>query len=251
MNPGNPIMNKRIRLIAFAFVAIVGGYGFLAQGKFLVPQVRQGPVHGPVVVELFTSQGCSSCPPADALIAKLAREHGVIAISRPVTYWDRLGWRDTLAREGNTDLQRSYVARGIGGEVFTPQVVVSGQASAVGSDERSIRGLIADASRGATASITMKPGALSLDGVSGTASDVKIVTLRRNVPVRIGSGENGGHNIIYTNVVARELVIGTWRGSAQQFALPASRMAAAGGEMTAVIVQQRGNGPILGALMLP
>ena len=245
-------MQKRICFPAAAAVAIIGGYALLAQGKTAAPVVR----HGPVVVELFTSQGCSSCPPADALIGRLAREPGIIAISRPVTYWDRLGWRDTLARESNTTLQRAYVARGIGGEVYTPQVVVQGRTSAVGSDESEIRRLITSASRGASAAITSQPdshGQLSLtvNGSSGAAADVKLVTLRRSVPVPIGNGENGGRSIVYTNVVGQEQTIGSWRGGAQQFALPASRRAIAGEEGAAVIVQLRGNGPILGALMLP
>ena len=249
---GTGIMQKRILFPAIFGILIVGGNAFLAQGKTPASPLLRSPV----VVELFTSQGCSSCPPADALIGRLAEEPGIIAISRPVTYWDCLGWHDTLAREANTALQRSYVARGIGGEVFTPQVVVQGQASAVGSDERAIHRLVANAAGIANASITARAGdhgglSLLLDGVSGIATEVKLVTLRRKVAVRIGNGENSGRSIVYTNVVSRERAIGTWRGGAQQFAMPANRMATAGGEQTAVIVQQRGGGPIIGALMLP
>ena len=84
--------------------------------------------HHPVLLELFTSQGCSSCPPADRLAERLTKEPGLLVISRPVTYWDRLGWKDTLAREENTQLQRAYAARGLAGEngVFTPQIVIDG-----------------------------------------------------------------------------------------------------------------------------
>ena len=98
----------------------------------------------PVAVELFTSQGCSSCPPADALIEKLAKEPNIIAITRPVTYWDNMGWKDTLGREANTALQRSYAARGgEGSGVYTPQAMVQGEAAAVGSSEAKLRRLCA------------------------------------------------------------------------------------------------------------
>ncbi len=97
----------------------------------------------PVAVELFTSQGCSSCPPADALIERLAKEPNIVAITRPVTYWDSLGWKDTLAREANTILQRSYAARGgEGSGVYTPQAMVQGRMAAVGSSEGKLRRLI-------------------------------------------------------------------------------------------------------------
>ncbi len=97
----------------------------------------------PVAVELFTSQGCSSCPPADVLMSKLAREPNIVVLTRPVTYWDKLGWKDTLAREENTSLQRSYAARGgEGSGVYTPQAMVQGRMAAVGSNEGQLRRLI-------------------------------------------------------------------------------------------------------------
>ncbi|MEL6486536.1 MAG: DUF1223 domain-containing protein, partial [Pseudomonadota bacterium] len=95
----------------------------------------------PVLVELFTSQGCSSCPPADRLADRLDSEDGLVIISRPVDYWDRLGWTDTLASPQNTALQRAYARRGLGGYngVYTPQSVVAGAFGEVGSDERALR----------------------------------------------------------------------------------------------------------------
>jgi hypothetical protein len=91
----------------------------------------------PVLVELFTSQGCSSCPPADEFLDRLAREPGIVAISRPVTSWDALGWRDTLAREENTRLQRAYAARH-GDEAYTPQAVVQGRVLLIGGREGAV-----------------------------------------------------------------------------------------------------------------
>ncbi len=103
------------------------------------------PAAHPVAVELFTSQGCSSCPPADAVLARLARDPEVVAISRPVTYWDQLGWKDTLAPQANTDLQRAYADHDGSGRVYTPQAVVQGAEGVVGAQEANIRKLIAAA----------------------------------------------------------------------------------------------------------
>ncbi len=99
----------------------------------------------PVAIELFTSQGCSSCPPADAALARLAQDPGVVAITRPVTYWDALGWKDTLAREENTRLQRGYAARQQSHSVYTPEAVVQGEAGTVGSREAEVRRMVAAA----------------------------------------------------------------------------------------------------------
>ena len=125
---------------------------------------------GPVVAELFTSQGCSSCPPADAVAARLARDPGVLVISRPVTYWDRLGWKDSLGREENTRLQRQYGDRAFGGaNIYTPQVVVDGRAQAVGSQEAKVRGLLATA-----AAVRRKAGLSVRIAASGTGTQVML-----------------------------------------------------------------------------
>ncbi|HEX4301196.1 MAG TPA: DUF1223 domain-containing protein [Rhizomicrobium sp.] len=97
----------------------------------------------PVVVELFTSQGCSSCPPADALLGRLAQRPGVIAITLPITYWDMLGWKDTLASEANTRRQKSYAAAMGHGGVYTPQIVVDGAVDVVGSRAANVEMAIA------------------------------------------------------------------------------------------------------------
>jgi hypothetical protein len=115
-------------LLAVAAVLIFG----LPDGPAIANH-RAGPVQRPVLVELFTSQGCASCPPADRLIAKLDREGGAVAVSRPVTSWDELGWADTLARGANDRLQRDYATRAIpGAGAYTPEAVVGGAAAAAG-----------------------------------------------------------------------------------------------------------------------
>ncbi len=228
-------------------------------GTMLGAQKAQSPQHssggGPVVVELFTSQGCSSCPPADALIARMAREPGVLVITRPVTIWDRLGWRDTLARPANTELQRSYAAHGNDGNgVYTPQAVIAGRDAAVGSDEAAIRRMIAR-SAAMPAAVAVSGDAaqgytISVSGKVPAAAQVKAIALRSAVPVRIGSGENGGRAITYANVVSDERVIGQWRGGNASFAVPPAMASAGSTDHLAVIVQAAGGGPIWGAVKL-
>src|SRR5690349_18078794 len=122
----------RQTLFALALLAL-GACSPSASSQAMTPQGRRV-----ALVELFTSQGCSSCPPADAVMQRLADEAGVVAILRPVTYWDEEGWRDTLARPENTARQLAY-ARALGVQVYTPQAVVDGRVALVGSQESNVR----------------------------------------------------------------------------------------------------------------
>ncbi len=207
------------------------------QGPAPQPQARQ-----PVVLELFTSQGCSSCPPADAFVETLAQRPDIVAITRPVTYWDRLGWKDTLARPENTQRQRSYAARGgEGSGVYTPQIVVQGQYGAVGSSQGTVQAHIAMARQSQSVAIALRPGFVAVAGKSEGA-DVHVIGLRSSSTVRIGKGENGGRVVRYSNVYVGEKLLGRWHGGPQTFALPALNMV--GADRYAVIVQS-GTGPIL------
>lgn len=213
-----------------------------------------GPNPHPVAVELFTSQGCSSCPPADAVQAKFAAEPGVVAITRPVTYWDRLGWKDTLARPANTALQQAYAAKRLpGAGVYTPGMVVQGRAGAVGGQEAKVRGLIGQASRLAEPGLTV---AAAPDGgrrvaLSGNGTgEVIVVALRRAVDVAIGNGENGGRRIRYSNVLIGERSVGSWNGGTTTVAIPAAALKIAGADRYALLVRQPGGGPILAARYL-
>jgi hypothetical protein len=124
-------MIKRAILLPLV-LGLIGVAGFVAWGARPANPLAHPTAAHPVVLELFTAQGCSSCPPADAALAVFARDPNVVAISRPVTYWDSLGWRDTLARPANTELQRAYAARQHSDDVYTPQVVVQGTIALVG-----------------------------------------------------------------------------------------------------------------------
>jgi len=116
---------------------------FAAAAAALVEAVSAGEVRRPVVVELFTSQGCSSCPPADELLGRLSNRRGVLAISLPITYWDMLGWKDTLASSANTHRQKAYASTMGHGAVYTPQIIVDGVSDVVGSREGDVEAAIA------------------------------------------------------------------------------------------------------------
>ncbi|GAA0733453.1 DUF1223 domain-containing protein [Sphingomonas japonica] len=206
----------------------------------------------PVAVELFTSQGCSSCPPADRIMAQLAADPGVVAITRPVTYWDRLGWKDTLASPRNTALQAAYSARGIpGAGNYTPQSVVQGRSGTVGGRGPAIRALIDQASRLPQPRVgIVRDSAGVTVAVSGTApadARVSVVALRRSVDVAIGTGENGGRRLRYSNVFVDERPIGRWTGGAQRAAVPTDAIKVPGADRYAVLVRQGAAGPILAA----
>lgn len=227
-----------------AMLLALGGGGAAAEVPMAAP---------PVAVELFTSQGCSSCPPADAVMAKLAREPGVVAITRPVTYWDRLGWKDTLARPANTALQQAYTGRRIpGAGNYTPQAVVAGRSGAVGGQEAKLRQLIAAARR--QPQPTLLPAedgrSVAVNGRAGAGAEVVLVALRGAVTVPIRSGENGGRRITYSNVALAEQPLGRWTGGWKRFPLPAAARRVPGADRYAVLVRQGGGGPILAARYL-
>ena len=244
-----------MRVFVLSLAALVGSTFLFGTGTTTGPAATTIPA-APVVVELFTSQGCSSCPPADALIARLAAEPGVVAITRPVTYWDNLGWTDTLARDENTRLQRAYAARGgVGSGVYTPQAMVQGTLGAVGSDEGDLRRLIAKARMQVGPTLTVARAAdgmwtVALGGEAGRDARVTLVNLRSSVAVRIGSGENGGRVVRYSNVLVDEKRLGRWSGGPARFAVSPTMTRAPGADRAAVIVRQGDAGPILAARFL-
>src|SRR5713101_2054972 len=126
----------------------------------------------PVVVELFTSQGCSSCPPADALLGELSRRAGVLALGFHISYWDRLGWRDPLSSSASTERQKAYARRLTGGQVYTPQLVVDGTSEMVGSDREAVLAALREAGEA-------RPSAIA---------PVIFAADRRSVAIGAGSG---------------------------------------------------------------
>ncbi len=196
------------------------------------------------VVELFTSQGCSSCPPADRLLGELARDPSLVTMSLPIDYWDYIGWKDTLAKPRHTVRQRFYAKTRGDGDVFTPQVVVNGLTHAVGSDKAAIEQAIAESRReGATLDLPVKlavaDGKLTVNvlgaGTEKAGGEVWLCALGTAVPVAIGRGENSGHTLTYHNVVRRWVKLGDWTGATRTFSVPLADLESA--DAAAVIVQ--------------
>lgn len=210
----------------------------------------------PVAVELFTSQGCSSCPPADALLERLADDPGVVAIGRAVTYWDGLGWKDTLARPANTELQRAYSSHGLPGSGnYTPEAVIQGRRGAVGSSEGEVRRAIENSGRLPEPGLKIARAAggsrtVSLSGTPGQPAEVMLVALRRHSDVQIGRGENGGRTLRYANALIGERRIGGWSGGDAALTIPAAALRVAGADRYALIVREGAGGAILAARYL-
>ena len=213
------------------------------------------------VVELFTSQGCSSCPAADKLLGELARDPNLIALSLPIDYWDYLGWKDTLADARFTARQKAYSRARGDRDVYTPQVIVNGSAHVVGSDRARIEGAI-DATKKSEGVMSV-PVSMSVSGKQinvsiagsnkGTAArrgEVWICSVSKAVPISIGRGENRGREITYHNVVRNLLKVGDWNGSAGNWTVPLENISRDGVDAAVVYVQDgsRDNpGPMLGA----
>lgn len=183
----------------------------------------------PVVIELFTSQGCSSCPPADRLIGKLARQPGVFALSLPVDLWDYVGWKDTLALPYHAQRQRQY-AKGRGdNRVYTPQAIINGIAHVVGSDPTAIRSQAEICyGRDGALSIPMRvegaPEGLKVEigatrGTAPSAASLWLVRVASSREVKIKRGENSGQTFTYVNVARGFTRVGEWKGEAASFTL--------------------------------
>jgi hypothetical protein len=198
------------------------------------------------VVELFTSQGCSSCPPADAVMGTLAGDDSLVVMSLPIDYWDYLGWKDTLARPRDAVRQRGYAAKRGDHEIYTPQAVINGMTHVVGSDRAAIDKAIEATNR--THPALVVPVSITDDGANLNVSvaaakeespkgEIWLCALTKNVPVAIGRGENRGRTVTYHNVVRRWLQLGVWTGTTQTFTVPKSKFAAEDVDMVAVLVQ--------------
>jgi hypothetical protein len=197
------------------------------------------------VIELFTSQGCSSCPPADKLMAEYARDPSVIALSLAVDYWDYLGWKDTLALSGHTSRQRAYAKARGDREVYTPQAVIDGAVHALGSDKAAIEKAIRQTREHSSPllPVTIERAGDKLTVTVAASKDEKgqgevwLCPITRSVPVTISRGENSGHTLTYSNVVRRWIKLGEWTGKAQTFNVPLKDVQSSGIDSAAVIVQ--------------
>lgn len=206
---------------------------------------------GPALIELFTSQGCSSCPPADLLAHVLDKEGEIVVISRPVTYWDRLGWKDTLAREENTLLQQAYTQRGLEGRngIYTPQMVIDGRIGVVGSLEREVREIVNNRPQQIAAIRTRRAadGSISvgLGGQTEREAELMLLSINSQRKVNIERGENGGRHLRYTNVLRDERFITNWNGGKKSIKIDQSQLAGADANRFALILREPNGGPVL------
>ncbi len=216
--------------------------------------------HGPAVVELFTSQGCSSCPPADALLGKLTDMPGVLTLSFSVDYWDYLGWRDTLGTPANSERQREYARARGDGRVYTPQAVVDGLLHVNGADERLVLDAI-DAAKVRLRDVRVPVSARAegdtlvieigdaQEGSHSRDATVWLAIAKEKETVPISRGENRGKTITYRHPVREMTPVGMWRGEAMSLRLPLKDLKTMGGDYLVTLLQVGSGGPILGAAL--
>jgi hypothetical protein len=219
----------------------------LALGCLVVLEAPAANAEPRAVLELFTSQGCSSCPEADKLLGELARDPSLVPLTLAVDYWDYLGWKDTLALKGHTTRQRAYANVRGDRDVYTPQMVVNGSVHVNGGDKAAIERAI-DKSRkqaltfGIQASIADDKLTVNLPAKNDSAAgEIWLCPITRAVPVKIGRGENRGSTITYTNVVRRWIKLGEWNGKAQTFNVPLKDLQNGGDIDSVAVVVQSGS----------
>ena len=232
---------RPFRLLAASVGILVGTASAAMSGP-----VRAADAAHPTVVELFQSQGCSSCPPANANVMAIADRPDILALSWQVTYWDHLGWKDTFDDAAFTQRQRDYASAFGRRQVFTPEVVVNGRSDVVGDNPGPLSALIRQADRGQAGPAVMVAGDRAT--VSGTGARAIVLLVRydpRILQVPIARGENGGRTLPHRNVVREVVALGEWAGPIpHSFVLPAARRP---GLDTAILVQAGRGGPILAA----
>ncbi|MBC7522512.1 MAG: DUF1223 domain-containing protein [Sandarakinorhabdus sp.] len=212
----------------------------------LAPSAHAADARHPAVIELFQSQGCSSCPPANANVNALSQRPDILALSFAVTYWDGLGWKDVFANPQFTSRQWDY-ARAFGNDqVWTPQVVINGRTNIVGTRLEPLQALIAKTDRGAGGpAVSVAGDTVSVNGSTAKLADVWLVRYEpRAIDVAIKAGENGGRTLPHRNIVRELVKIGNWSGGSASFSLPAARLP---GLASAVLVQAGAGGPIIAA----
>jgi len=238
-------MHRRLRLLAAALALL------------LAPGAASAGAQPLTVVELFTSQGCSSCPPADAFLGELARRDDILALSFHVDYWDYIGWKDPYASAANTARQRAYEQRFGLHYVYTPQMVIQGAAQATGSDRSAVLAAIAASRHRPVIPVTLTPGKgnrviVSIPkGPATVDATVWLAVFDREHDTPVKRGENSGRTLKNYNVVRAMDRVGTWAGKAMEIPVTVPSMASGMGDACAVIVQARNNGPILGAAAIP
>jgi hypothetical protein len=204
----------------------------------------------PAVVELFTSEGCNSCPPAEAYVGELAGRPDVLALAFHVDYWDDLGWRDRFGLSQAVERQRNYARTLRLGSVYTPQVVVDGSTDYVGSNRSAIDRALRDNRQGPPLILSVSTDEVSVRMEAGTQAgargDVMLVSYLRKAVTPIGRGENAGRTLAEYNIVRSVQALGHWEGGAQEFHTKVASLPRDATDV-AVLVQSPGQGAILSA----
>jgi hypothetical protein len=222
---------------AFVFPAVLS--------LFAAPAFAADAQH-PTVVELFQSQGCSSCPPANASLVQYSQRSDILALTFAVDYWDRLGWKDTFASPAYTQRQYAYSASLHNSGVYTPQIIVNGRADGVGDETSEMEALARKTDRGDSGpDVSISNGEVAVGAGRAPAGGAEVWLALydpRVIDVPVARGENAGRTLAHRNVVRRMVLVGHWSGAAERLPLPAS-----GGLARAVLVQGVGTGPIIAA----
>ncbi|KQP41244.1 hypothetical protein ASF49_17895 [Methylobacterium sp. Leaf104] len=239
-------------------LALLLAGGVLAAGA---TRVRAGE-RTPVVIELYTSQGCASCQPASRVLAEFAREPGIIALTFPITYWDYLGWKDVYAQPAFTARQRAYASLRGERQVFTPQAIVNGEPSMIRSDRNSLERALRRARAGSPVQVPVRSweegDRICIDVAASSVADAKaelwLLPVMRRRRIAIGGGENKGQVFDYINVVRGMHRIGPWTGHASHFEVPRHAAQVADADSYVVVLQGGSEGRptrILGAAKGP
>jgi hypothetical protein len=243
-----PYLQSLLRRAALAVSVAVAGTAAQAQ-----------TATSPVVLELFTSQGCNSCPPADALMQDWLKQPGIIAISLHVDYWDYLGWKDTLGKKGHGVRQQDYARNSGKREVYTPQVVVNGKYMVVGSDRAAVERALEKGRRMPSVTIQAEKAKatgnwqIKVPAMPGFEGEAKLVLCRYDAQheVAIERGENSGKTLNYLNVARSWGDLGRWKGQSASYDVPdltGTDWTRQGAMVMLQIVTSEGVGPVLGAV---
>ena len=237
-------------------LAVAAAVACLAAAIAFYAPARSDSGDQPVLVELFTSQGCYSCPPADRLLGRLADKEGVVALAFHVNYWDRLGWPDPFATEWGTERQRRYGETVSEGRIYTPQLVIDGQTHEVGSNERQVHYALARAARQARPVTPMLAWAgpdrvrITVPAVAEAAgADIWLARFDRRRETEVLRGENGGRRLTYHRIVREQTAVGRYDGRAGTLEAQVAP-GDPGNWGIAVVVQQPGPGRVWGAALL-
>ena len=233
----NPTLSRR--------AALALGAGTLLAPRFAIA----APAH-PVLIELFTSQGCSSCPPADKNAAELAKDPDNLIVSFNVDYWDYLGWRDTLAKPEYSQRQYDNAKSRGDGSVYTPQMVINGTTHAVGSNLRDVKSRMAEAAAPAvklSLNITAKDISVEIpkQDYAGDAT-LWLMAIEKQVTQKIRRGENAGKDVVYINVVRNLVPAAMWKGEAYRGSWMRNAVMPHNCKSCIAVLQQNNVGPVMG-----